>query len=182
MTDAPRTAVIGAGVAGLTAAYRLAQAGHRCDVYERWPGLGGQAATLDVGGGHLLERYYHHLFTSDRHISELYRELGMPDELEWRPSSVAMFADGKSHPFTSPMDLLRFSPMSLPARLRMGAAVVWLQRRHKDVAPMERLTAREWILKAMGRQAWDKVWGPMLRGKFGDRGEEISMAWLWSKL
>ena len=22
-----------------------------CDVYERWPGLGGQAATLDVGGG-----------------------------------------------------------------------------------------------------------------------------------
>ena len=182
MADAPRTAVIGAGVAGLTAAYRLAQAGHRCDVYERWPGLGGQAATLDIGGGHLLERYYHHLFTSDRHIAELYRELGMPDELEWRPSSVAMFSEGKSHPFTSPLDLLRFSPMSLPARVRMGAAVVWLQRRHKDVAPMERITAREWILKAMGRQAWEKVWGPMLRGKFGDRGDEISMAWLWSKL
>ena len=64
--------MLGAGVAGLVAAYRLAQRGVRCDVYERWPGLGGQAATLDVGG-HLLERYYHHLFTSDRHIAELYR-------------------------------------------------------------------------------------------------------------
>ena len=34
----------------------------------------------------------------------------------------------------------------------------------------------------MGRQAWDKVWGPLLRGKFGARADEISMAWLWSKL
>ena len=52
-----RVAVIGAGVAGLVCAHRLSEAGHTCDVYERWPGLGGQAATIDVGGGHLLERY-----------------------------------------------------------------------------------------------------------------------------
>ncbi len=26
------------------------------------------------------------------------------------------------------------------------------------------------------------MWGPLLRGKFGDRAEDISMAWLWSKL
>ena len=97
-----RIAVIGAGVAGLVAAYRLTAAGHEVDVYERWPGLGGQAATIDVGGGHRLERYYHHLFTTDRHIAALYDELGMPDELEWRPSSVAMFAHGRQWPFTTP--------------------------------------------------------------------------------
>ena len=34
-----RVAVIGAGVTGLVAAHRLSQAGHVCDVYERWPGL-----------------------------------------------------------------------------------------------------------------------------------------------
>jgi protoporphyrinogen oxidase len=175
-------AVIGAGVAGLTAAYRLSQRGHCCDVYERWPGLGGQAATLDVGHGHLLERYYHHLFTSDVHIAGLYRELGLPEELEWLPSSVAMFAEGRSHPFTSPLDLLRFKPLSLLSRLRMGGAVLLLQRRAKEVEPYERETARAWIERAMGRQAWEKVWGPLLRGKFGERAEDISMAWLWSKL
>ena len=74
-------AVLGAGVAGLTAGLRLTEAGHTVDVYERWPGLGGQAATIDIGGGHLLERYYHHLFTSDRHIAGLYDELGMRDEI-----------------------------------------------------------------------------------------------------
>ena len=177
-----RVAVIGAGVAGLTCAHRLTASGHACDVYERWPGLGGQAATLDVGSGHLLERYYHHLFTSDRHIAGLYEELGMPEEIEWRPSSVAFFLEGRSWPFTSPLHLLRFSPLSLRSRLRMGLAVLWLQRRAPDVAPFEARTAREWIVAAMGAEAYTKVWGPLLRGKFGDRADDISMAWLWGKL
>lgn len=177
-----RAAVLGAGVAGLVAAYRLGQAGVACDVYERWPGLGGQAATLDVGDGHLLERYYHHLFTSDRHIATLYDELGLEDELEWRPSSVAFFVDGRSRPFTTPLDLLRFTPLSLRSRLRMGLAVLRLQRRATDVRPFESETARAWIEREMGAEAYAKVWGPLLRGKFGDRADDISMAWLWGKL
>jgi protoporphyrinogen oxidase len=177
-----RVAVLGAGVAGLVCAYRLSQEGHVCDVYERWPGLGGQAATLDVGGGDLLERYYHHLFTSDRHIVSLYEELGMGDELEWHPSSMAFFVEGRQWAFNTPLDLLRFGPLSPPARLRMGLAVLALQKRAKRVEPFESITAREWIEKRMGRGPWRKVWGPLLRGKFGTRAEDISMAWLWSKL
>jgi len=177
-----RVAVIGAGVAGLVCAYRLGQEGHAVDVYERWPGLGGQAATIDVGGGHLLERYYHHLFTSDRHIAELYAELGMPEELEWRPSSMAFFLEGRSWPFTSPLHLLRFGPLTPAARIRMGLAVLKLQKTAKEVGPYEGITARQWIRDAMGAEPYEKVWGPLLRGKFGDRADDISMAWLWGKL
>jgi protoporphyrinogen oxidase len=177
-----RVAVIGAGVCGLVAARRIAAAGHHVDVYERWPGLGGQAATLDVGGGHLLERYYHHLFTSDRHIARLYEELGMPDELEWRPSSVAMFAHGRQWPFTSPLDLLRFGPLPPFDRVRMGAAVVALQKLFNDRSAYEDVTARAWIERWMGRAAWREVWGPMLRGKFGARADDIAMVWIWNKL
>jgi protoporphyrinogen oxidase len=177
-----RVAVLGAGVAGLVCAYRLSQEGHVCDVYERWPGLGGQAATLDVGGGDLLERYYHHLFTSDRHIVALYEELGMPDELQWKPSTMAFFLDGRQWAFNGPLDLLRFKPLSPPSRLRMGLAVLLLQKRAREVGPFESITARAWIEDHMGRGPWRKVWGPLLRGKFGTRAEDISMAWLWSKL
>lgn len=177
-----RVAVIGAGVAGLVAAYRLTQQGHACDVYERWPGLGGQAATFDAGGGHLLERYYHHWFTSDRHIVDLCEELGVADGIEWHPSSMAFFLQGRSWPFTTPLDLLRFSPLSLRARLRMGLAVVRLQRSKRDVAAYEGETAREWIRREMGAEPYDKVWGPLLRGKFGARADDISMAWMWGKL
>ncbi|MEJ7892319.1 MAG: NAD(P)/FAD-dependent oxidoreductase [Solirubrobacteraceae bacterium] len=176
-----RVAVLGAGVAGLTAALRLGEAGHVCDVYERWPGLGGMAATIDVGGGHRLERYYHHLFTSDRHISELYAELGMPDELEWRDSTQAFFIGGRQWPFTSPLDLLRFKPLSPLSRVRMGAAVVGVQKLGRDQRRFEGVTARDWIRRWMGAAAWETVWGPLLRAKFGDRADEISMVWLWSK-
>jgi len=177
-----RVAVLGAGVAGLVAAYRLTQAGHVCEVYERWPGLGGQAATLDVGGGDLLERYYHHLFTSDRHIVSLYDELGMGDELEWRRSSMAFFVDGRQWAFNGALDLLRFRPLPPLSRVRMGLAVLLLQKRAHEAGPFESITAREWIESRMGRAPWRKIWGPLLRGKFGERAEDISMAWLWSKL
>ena len=174
--------MLGAGVAGLTAAHRLTGVGHQCDVYERWPGLGGQAATLDVGEGHRIERYYHHLFRTDRHIVDLCAELGLGDEIEWRPSSIAMFTDGRSHSFTSPLDLLRYTPLSLRSRLRLGAAVLYLQKRANAVDPYERITARAWIERFMGREVYDKLWGPLLRAKFGERADAIAMAWLWSKL
>ena len=177
-----RVAVVGAGITGLVAAYRLSAAGHRVDVYERWPGLGGQVATLDLGDGDPIERYYHHLFTSDIEIAALYEELGLGGAIEWLPSSVAVFAHGGSHAFTTPLDLLRFAPLRLRSRLRMGLAVLWLQRRHTEAGNLEDLTAREWIERYMGDDAWSNLWGPLLRGKFGDRAEEISMAWLWSKL
>jgi len=177
-----RVAVLGAGVAGLVCAHRLTQQGHVCDVYERWPGLGGQAATLDVGDGDLLERYYHHLFTSDRHIVELYDELGMSDELEWKTSTMAFFVDGRQWAFNGPLDLLRFRPLPPLSRLRMGVCVLALQKFAKQAGPFESLTAREWIESRMGRPPWRKIWGPLLRGKFGERAEDISMAWLWSKL
>src|SRR5919106_2753807 len=178
--EAMRVAVLGAGMAGLVAAHRLTKLGHECDVYERWPGLGGQAATIDVGDGVLIERYCHHLFGSDQEVHDLCEEIG--SELETWPSSVSIFRNGELHPFTTPMDLLRFKPMSPLSRIRMGAAALWLQRRAHSVEPYEPITIREWVERTMGRQAWEHVWGPLLYGKFRDQADEISMSWLWAKL
>ena len=55
--------IIGAGAAGLSAAYDLSSQGHRVVVYESAPFIGGQASTNPVGGGP-LERGYHHLYTN----------------------------------------------------------------------------------------------------------------------
>lgn len=106
----------------------------------------------------------------------------MPDELEWRRSSMAFFVQGRQWAFTTPLDLLRFRPLTPWSRLRMGLAVLRLQRGGDDVGPYEGITARAWITRGMGLEAYEKVWGPLLRGKFGDRADDISMAWLWSKL
>jgi protoporphyrinogen oxidase len=177
-----RVAVIGAGVAGLVCAHRLTEAGVECDVYERWPGLGGQAATLDVGDGVRIERYYHYLFTSDQYMIDLFEELGLGGDLQEHESSSAIVSAGRVWPFNGALDLLRFSPLPFVSRLRMGAALVRMQLGGKDVTAYEGETAKSWIEQSMGTAAWEQVWGPLMRGKFGDRAEQISMAWIWDKV
>src|SRR5439155_14644826 len=44
------------------------------------------------------------------------------------------------------------------------------------------VTARAWIERWMGEAAWREVWGPLLRGKFGERADAIAMVWLRCKL
>lgn len=175
-------AVIGAGMSGLACAHRLTEAGIACDVYERWPGLGGQAATIDVGGGLLLERYYHYLFTSDREIIGLCDQLGLAETLERHPSSAAIALGGRIWSFNGALDLLRFAPLPPVTRLRMGLALLKLQLGGSDLADYEAETAKAWIERNMGTPAWEQVWGPLMRGKFGERAESISMAWIWDKV
>mgnify|MGYP000715317131 CR=1 FL=1 len=69
-----RVAVVGAGLAGLTAALRLTEAGCRVRVFERYPRPGGLARVLEIGG-EPLEAFYHHLFTSDTAYVDLAEEL-----------------------------------------------------------------------------------------------------------
>ena len=47
-------------------------------------------------------------------------ELGMSDQLTWRDSKVGFFNRGRIWPFVTPLDLLRFRPLPLIDRVRLG--------------------------------------------------------------
>ncbi|MBI4217148.1 MAG: NAD(P)/FAD-dependent oxidoreductase [Chloroflexi bacterium] len=175
-----RVAVVGGGLAGLTAAYRLGQRGHQVSLFEAHPFLGGQAAAFVLGGAK-LDAFYHHIFTSDIDIINIIQELGLGDRLQWLPSRVGFFHGGRVYDFTTPWDLLRFRPLSLVNRLRLGLASLRLQR-DTQWRQYETITARDWIVQHLGREIYEVVWGPLLRGKFGPRAEEVAMVWLWGKL
>ena len=175
-----RVGIIGGGAAGLAAAFELVKRGHEAHVYERAPFLGGQASTFEVGGGR-LERGYHHLFMSDTHMIDLIRELGLGHKLAFIESKVGFYYGGKIWKFTSPMDLLRFTPLSVFDRLRLGIVTLYLQKTRNGLK-FEGVTAAEWLQKRVGRKAYEVVWEPMLRGKFGEHYNEISMTWLWGKI
>ena len=175
-----KVGVIGGGAAGLAAGFELAKKGHQAHVFERAPFLGGQASTFEVGGGR-LERGYHHLFMSDTHMVDLIHELGLRHKLAWIESKVGFFHAGKIWKFASPVDLLKFTPLSLFDRLRLGLVTLYLQKT-KNGLKFEGVTAAEWLQKRVGSRAYEVVWEPMLRGKFGEYYNEISMTWLWGKI
>ena len=175
-----RVGIIGGGAAGLAAAYELTKQGHYAQVFEQAPFLGGQASTFEVGGGQ-LERGYHHLFVSDLDMAGLIEELGLGEKLAWLESKVGLFYDGKVWDFSTPMDLLRFTPLSLVQRLRVGFWTFLLQKT-RNWRKFEQVTARDWLSRHMGKRAYQVIWEPLLRGKFGEYYDQVSMTWLWGKI
>ena len=175
-----KVGIIGGGAAGLAAAYELTKEGHYAEVFERAPFLGGQASTFPVGDGQ-LEKGYHHLFVSDVDIVELIHELGLGDKLAWLESKVGLFHGGKIWSFGTPMDLLRFKPLSLPQRIRVGLWTFILQKT-RNWRKFEGVTARDWVNRHMGDRAYQVIWEPLLRGKFGEYYDQVSMTWLWGKI
>ena len=176
-----RVGIVGGGAAGLAAAYELAKAGVSVSVYERAPFLGGQASTFDVAGAR-LERGYHHLFVGDRDIISLMEEIGLGDRVRHVESKVGTLYDGRIYDFVTPVDLLKFTPLGLVDRFRLGLVTLMLQR-IKDWRRLEDVTANEWLRRKAGRRAYEVFWGPMLRGKFGESYyEQVTMAWIWGKV
>lgn len=173
-------AVVGAGLTGLVAAYRLALAGWHVEVFERWPAPGGLVAMFEVGG-EPLECFYHHLFTTDIDYIHLAEELGLGSTIEWLPSRMGMYCRGQLWDFGTPASLLRFRPLPWLAKLRFALSTLYLRHRN-TLTEFERVTAADWIRRWAGQAVWDTVWGPLLEQKFADRAHTVSMAWLWRKV
>ncbi len=180
-----RIAIVGAGPAGLAAAYDLARAGHQVVVFEAAPEVGGLASGFKAPHWDwTLEKFYHHWFASDKAILGLIAELGWSDQVLFpRPYTVA-YVNGKFEPLDSPRMALRFFLRHYPLTdmLRFGLATLYL-RLTPWWQPLERVTAAEWARRWYGPRLYDLLWRPLLVGKFGEENlPVVNMAWLWARL
>jgi protoporphyrinogen oxidase len=176
-----RYGLISAGALGLTVALRLAQQGHRVTVLERDPVPGGLAGSFEVAPGIWLEKFYHHLFKTDRSAIALIEEVGLHDALQWHTPTTTVFLGDRAYPLDSAPAVLKFDPLSVPDRLRLAAGVGYL-RMLPSPRSLENQTAGRWMRKVMGTAAYETVWAPLLHGKFGEAADEVSMAWLWARI
>jgi protoporphyrinogen oxidase len=174
--------IVGAGPAGMAAAWDLSCAGHEVHLFDAEKDVGGLAGGFkDDGWAWALEKFYHHWFETDSDILKLIDEIGHSDKVIFPRPKTSYWMDGKIYRSEMNASMLRL-PLSLGALLRMGLAGVYLKFLTSDWRSLEKQTADQWMRRAMGQEAYNRLWKPLLIGKFSDRYQDVNMAWLWARI
>lgn len=182
--DKLKIAVIGAGFGGLSAAFDLAKAGHQVTVFENAATPGGLAAGYkEPEWEWSVEKFYHHWFTSDKHMFGLIHELGLDAKVMVRNPKTVMFYKEKFHPFDSVVSALLYPGLGYGInKIRFGLVGVYL-RLTTNWQPMEKTTVAQWMRKWAGDKVYTQMWEPMVIGKFGEKyADQVNMAWMWARL
>jgi protoporphyrinogen oxidase len=178
-----KIAIIGAGYAGMSAAYDLRNAGHEVTIYESAKYVGGLASGFkEPHWEWSVEKFYHHWFQSDNHMLGLIKELGLDDKVIFpRPLTVMLYKD-KFYPFDSILNALRFPGLGFGLnKIRFGFVGLFL-RFTNNWRALEKVTADEWMMKWAGKQVYEQMWKPLLIGKFGPFYKDVNMAWMWARI
>lgn len=159
-------------------ALRLRQAGARVTLLEGAPRTGGLAEP-DTIGGYVWDRYYHVILLSDLHTRALLEELGIADRMRWGITRTGFFTDGKLYSLSNNLEFLRFPPLSLFDKLRLGGTI-FLASRIKDGRALEQVPVESWLKRWSGRRVVEKIWLPLLKSKLGDNYKIASASFIWA--
>ncbi len=130
--------VIGGGVAGMSAACALAEAGLRVQLIERRSYLGGRASSYSHPGiGEVIDNCQHVLFGCCTNLIGFYRRIGVADRIHWTSEMTMIEPGGRRSPLgpswlPAPLHglpkLLAAHAFSLADKLALGRAFSALLR------------------------------------------------------
>ncbi len=183
METKKRVAVVGAGIAGLTAGYELQRAGFDVVVYEKETVLGGRMSTrvtdgleFNPGATFLSENYYQLKAYSD--------ELGVPWTAMQEGSSHRVLRGDSAHPFrlSGPLDLFRLSVISIRARLRLLFWIIKLKLRPihgnffdlSTLGSTERRDAAQFLKSEVSEEVLDYIADPFMGALHFHRSNDFS--------
>lgn len=186
-------AVVGAGLGGLSAAWRLRQAGWSVSVFEASDRAGGRVQTLardgfliDTGASAIADSYVAYL--------QLVAELGLSDAIVPASPCVGIFREDRLHelPLDRPLTLARTPLLSWRAKLRAARLVVDVtlarlrgQLAYADMgraAPLDTESAANYARRALGEELKDYLVSPITRVMLIADPERISKVELFSGL
>lgn len=178
-TRTDKIAVLGGGLTGLTVAHELAMSGHRVEVIDAAPVLGGQAAGFDWNG-HAADRYYQCQLPSDHDLLQLIDETGLNDRMDWQPASFG-FVSGQRYGLNGLIDLLRFKPLSWSEKLRLGLLSVATGILGQG-QNLEAIRAEDWLTRLCGQGLYRKFMKPLVVARFGACGPDLPASYVMAGL
>ncbi|WP_354698526.1 Renalase [Paraconexibacter sp. AEG42_29] len=190
----PRVIVVGAGVAGLTAAYRLQQQGCEVTVLEAAAQVGGKTASIRKDGfivntgATVLAGSYDAMF-------DLAREVGVADRLFTPPAVIGVVRDGTVHELRGQglgaiADFLRTPLLSARSKLTLVRATADILRARTRVgydrpdlrAELDTETVAAYCERRLNAEIRDHLFDPVLGGIFVVEGKNLSIVDLWFTL
>jgi protoporphyrinogen oxidase len=177
-TSSEHWCIVGGGLLGLTLAHRLSQQGQDVTLLEAASHLGGLAGAWQLGDV-TWDRHYHVTLLSDTHLRGLLGELGLEQDLTWRETRTGFYTDGRLYSLSNTLEFLRFPPLRLWDKLRLGFTI-WYASRLKDWKRLEKIPVTDWLRRLSGRRTFEKIWLPLLRAKLGDNYRKASAAFIWA--
>lgn len=172
--------IIGAGPMGLMAAMELLKLGHEVDIYERDDRIGGMSASFDFDGLD-IERYYHFICKTDFPLFQLLDELKLSDKLHWTDTKMGFYYNGKLYKWGTPAALLAFDGLGWISKFRYGLHAMYTKG-IKDWRPYDRMNATAWLRKWIGERAYNVLWKSLFELKLFEYSENISAAWIGTRI
>jgi protoporphyrinogen oxidase len=173
-------AIIGSGFLGLTLALRLAESGAKVTVFESAAEIGGLAGAWEIGDV-VWDKHYHVTLLSDSRTRKIVSELGLENDFKWVETKTGFYTDGKLVSMSNALEFLKFPPLDLISKFRLGATIFYASR-VKDWKKLEKIPVEEWLTKLSGRRTFEKMWKPLLKAKLGEAYLETSAAFIWATI
>ncbi len=157
-----RVALIGAGPAGLTAAYQLAKAGVEVEVFEASGSVGGLARSFQLWG-QTVDLGPHRFFSSDARVNRLWLEVvGRDYQMVDRMTRVYYRGRFFNYPLVAGNALWNLGP-----REAAGCLASYLRQRCRGGAESTDASFEDWVVRRFGRRLFEiffqtyseKLWG-----------------------
>jgi zeta-carotene desaturase len=179
----PSVAIVGGGLAGISAGSALADAGYRVELFERRPYLGGRASSYELPGtGEVVDNCQHVLLGCCTNLIDFYRRLGVEQQIRWYDEITFVLPGGKSStlkpsalpaPIHAGLSFLSFSVLDLRDKMAIARAMLALAPAlPKDDG--ENFLA--WLVRhGQTRHAIDRFWAPVLISALNDDLDRVSV-------
>jgi zeta-carotene desaturase len=180
---APTVAIVGGGLAGLSAACALAGSGFQVTVFERRPYLGGRASSYEhPGTGEVVDNCQHVLFGSCTNLLAFYKTIGIENKIRWFDRMTFIEPGGRQSvleptflpaPLHLTTSFLRFKFLNLRDKLSLARGLMSLIfHQPKD----DGASFQDWLIRhRQTPAAIERFWKPILVSALSEDMDRISI-------
>ncbi len=179
----PTVAVIGGGLAGISAGCALADAGYHVELFERRPYLGGRASSYELPGtGEVVDNCQHVLLGCCTNLIDFYRRLRVVDQIRWYDEIRFLLPNGPTAtlkpswllaPMHTAPSFLASSVLDLKDKLAISRALLALM---PALPPDNNEDFQAWLVRhGQTKQAIERFWAPVLISALNDDLDQVSV-------